>query len=138
MRDRIFSSVDLPAPLRPMMPSTSPCFTSKLTSFSAQKRWSAATLPRNWPTRLSGARITSVSVSTKVCVCGAADAPSTYSLPRPSATTGCMALDDVGETPLHPQEVLHADDQHHQRRCAGDQDALRVIRHVEDGVAQQV
>ena len=36
MRDRIFSSVDLPAPLRPMMPSTSPRLTSKLTSFSAQ------------------------------------------------------------------------------------------------------
>mgnify|MGYP005635651789 CR=1 FL=1 len=26
----------LPAPLRPMMPTTSPCFTSKETSFSAQ------------------------------------------------------------------------------------------------------
>ena len=29
MRDRIFSSVDLPAPLRPMMPTTSPRLTSK-------------------------------------------------------------------------------------------------------------
>ena len=36
MRERIFSSVDLPAPLRPMMPSTSPRLTSKLTSLSAQ------------------------------------------------------------------------------------------------------
>ena len=36
MRDRILSSVDLPAPLRPMMPSTSPRLTSKLTSLSAQ------------------------------------------------------------------------------------------------------
>ena len=29
MRERIFSSVLLPAPLRPMIPSTSPCLTSK-------------------------------------------------------------------------------------------------------------
>ena len=36
MRERIFSSVDLPAPLRPMMPTTSPRLTSKETSFSAQ------------------------------------------------------------------------------------------------------
>ncbi len=36
MRERILSSVDLPAPLRPMMPMTSPGWTSKLTSRSAQ------------------------------------------------------------------------------------------------------
>ena len=35
-RARIFSSVLLPAPLRPISPTTSPSFTSKLTSFSAQ------------------------------------------------------------------------------------------------------
>jgi hypothetical protein len=43
MRERIFSSVDFPAPLRPMIPTTSPCFTSKETSLSAQRssleRW---------------------------------------------------------------------------------------------------
>ena len=33
MRLRIFNKVDLPAPFRPMMPSTSPRLTSKLTSF---------------------------------------------------------------------------------------------------------
>ena len=37
MRLRIFSSVLLPAPLRPMMPTTSPCVTSKETSRRAQK-----------------------------------------------------------------------------------------------------
>src|SRR5262245_47621151 len=36
IRDRIFSSVDLPAPLRPMTPTTSPGATSKLTSLRAQ------------------------------------------------------------------------------------------------------
>ena len=34
--ERIFSRVLLPAPFFPMIPSTSPCFTSKLMSFSAQ------------------------------------------------------------------------------------------------------
>src|SRR2546423_14420525 len=36
MRERIFKSVDFPAPLRPMMPTTSPRLTSKETSFRAQ------------------------------------------------------------------------------------------------------
>src|ERR1035438_917366 len=37
MRDRIFSSVLLPAPLRPMTPMTSPCPMSNDTSRKAQK-----------------------------------------------------------------------------------------------------
>ena len=36
IRLRIFSRVLLPAPLRPMMPTTSPCWTSKETSLRAQ------------------------------------------------------------------------------------------------------
>ena len=36
MRERILSNVLLPAPLRPMMPRTSPRLTSKLTSLRAQ------------------------------------------------------------------------------------------------------
>ena len=36
MRERILSSVLLPAPLRPMMPTTSPSLTSKETSLRAQ------------------------------------------------------------------------------------------------------
>ena len=38
IRARIFSSVLLPAPLRPISPTTSPSFTSKLTSFNAQMK----------------------------------------------------------------------------------------------------
>src|ERR1700751_6303855 len=34
---RIFSRVDLPAPFRPIMPTTSPCLTLNDTSLSAQK-----------------------------------------------------------------------------------------------------
>ena len=37
IRERILSRVDLPAPLRPMMPTTSPSATSKDTLRSAQK-----------------------------------------------------------------------------------------------------
>ena len=37
IRLRIFSNVDMPAPLRPMMLTTSPCLISKETSLSAQK-----------------------------------------------------------------------------------------------------
>ena len=44
IRLRIFSSVDLPAPLRPTMPTTSPRSTSKQTSFSAQNGWSSGSL----------------------------------------------------------------------------------------------
>ena len=36
IRDRIFSSVDLPAPLEPMIPTVSPLLISKETSLSAQ------------------------------------------------------------------------------------------------------
>jgi len=36
IRDKILSNVLFPAPLRPMMPMTSPCLTSKETSFKAQ------------------------------------------------------------------------------------------------------
>ena len=42
MRDRILSSVLLPAPLRPMMPTTSPCLTSKETSSQRPDRSSAS------------------------------------------------------------------------------------------------
>ncbi len=49
MRLRIFSSVLLPAPLRPMMPTTSPRLTSKQTSLRAQKElaWSIRPPPEN-------------------------------------------------------------------------------------------
>src|SRR5574344_662158 len=37
-RDNIFKSVDLPAPFLPMIPTTSPCSTLKLISFSAHTK----------------------------------------------------------------------------------------------------
>ena len=55
MRLRIFSSVLLPAPLRPMMPTTSPGCTSKLTSSSAQNA-SDAGRPGSSPPPCANAR----------------------------------------------------------------------------------
>ena len=55
MRERILSNVLLPAPLRPMMPTTSPLSTSNETSRSAQNgvhrlaRWRAARKARWTP-----------------------------------------------------------------------------------------
>jgi hypothetical protein len=57
MRDKILSSVDLPAPLRPMMPTASPGAMSNDTSSSAQKVGSA--LPK-------GARTSVLSVSRRL------------------------------------------------------------------------
>jgi len=46
MRDRIFSRVDLPAPLRPMMPTTSPGSMEKETSRNAQNSSRAKPVPQ--------------------------------------------------------------------------------------------
>ena len=58
MRARILSTVLLPAPLRPTIPSVSPGSSSKVTSFRAQIVWRAArgaapTRRRKAPVRLS-------------------------------------------------------------------------------------
>ncbi len=71
IRDRIFSSVLLPAPFRPMIPTTSPGFTSKDTSFSAQIESSTTSFPFEFflariRSPRSGALIPSVNVSPKV------------------------------------------------------------------------
>src|SRR5690606_19784432 len=39
IRERILSNVDLPDPLLPIIPNTSPCFTSKFTFFRAHNNW---------------------------------------------------------------------------------------------------
>jgi hypothetical protein len=57
IRDRIFSSVDLPAPLRPMIPTTSPGATSKLTSLRAQMVVSEFPFRRNRPKGLRNALV---------------------------------------------------------------------------------
>jgi hypothetical protein len=67
------SSVDLPAPLRPMTPSTSPWPTSKLTSFSAQNvsAWSPLVKSSSYlRIRLKGVFIASMTVSRKLVCFG--------------------------------------------------------------------
>src|SRR5215470_1220357 len=57
IRDRIFSSVDLPAPLRPMIPTTSPGGASKFTSLRAQIVVSEFPFRRNRPKGLRKALV---------------------------------------------------------------------------------
>src|SRR5215475_8120387 len=57
IRDRIFSSVDLPAPLRPMIPTTSLGGASKLTSLRAQIVVSEFPFRRNRPKGLRNALV---------------------------------------------------------------------------------
>src|SRR4051812_11041199 len=84
MRERIFSSVDLPAPFRPITPSASPGATSKLTSLSAQSvLWFDPPLRRQ---RLSGAFAAPTIVSRSVAY-DSLRVPSRYCLLRPWTLT---------------------------------------------------
>ncbi len=66
MRERILSSVLLPAPLRPMMPTTSPASTSKLTSFRAQIVLTCPVDEPAWRRRRMGAAAALVMASRSV------------------------------------------------------------------------
>src|SRR4030095_6685672 len=105
MRERILSSVDLPAPLRPMTPTTSPGGTSKLTSFKAQIVFSDLPFRRNLA---SGARnvltIESRSVGYDSC-----RAPMRYCLLKFSTLMIGLTKHDsnyVSERALHSPEVI--------------------------------
>src|SRR5215213_2070797 len=109
MRESILSSVDLPAPLRPMMPITSPGRTVNETSSSAQMvLW---LLPPPAPpgverNRRSGAAAAPARVSRRERE--RSRPPMRYCLPRPSQwmATSLMCSDDVREGLLHPAEVV--------------------------------
>src|ERR1044072_8603398 len=98
MRLRIFSSVLLPAPLRPMMPTTSPFLISNETSFSAQNV--------SFFARFSGFLRRASIVSARV-ECFSWSCTIMYDLPRPRTETA-ISLDDISELPLHPLERHHA------------------------------
>ena len=90
MRDRIFSSVLLPAPLRPMMPTTSPRAISNDTSSSAQNSVASGGL-RGRATHAHGRRDSAVD--------GVAQRDGSSRLPRADAVAlGQMldANDDIG------------------------------------------
>src|SRR5688572_23397983 len=121
MRERILSSVLLPEPLRPMIPTTSPCATSNETSSSAQKRSGACRWlrrPNDRPTPRT------LSTSASRIVRWVARAPSWYCLPRFAtrmagwSSTDAATSDDIGERPFHAsEEERPADEQCRCREC---------------------
>src|SRR5436190_4877350 len=117
-RERTFSSVVLPAPLRPTTPSTSPCSTSSDTSRSAQNAVSGSgRVSSRWPRR-NGRVMPSHSTSVRrPWSCSLV--PILYCFDRPSirmAGAVTTALDDVGERTLGPPEVAEPHRQE-QRDC---------------------
>src|SRR5437660_580599 len=108
MRERILSSVLLPAPLRPMMPTTSPRFTSKLTSFSAQKACSPLTASADSParSRRRGSRTMSV-IDSRIVLYGLRSPPIWYCLPSPATRMATSLMTHSLEGALHgfPLEI---------------------------------
>ena len=102
MRDRILSSVLLPAPLRPMMPTTSPCWTSNDTSFSAQSVVVRARAP---PRRARRAAAPRRRVASRASAGIAAAAADPVALAEPLGADGDGSSDDVGERALDAAEV---------------------------------
>src|SRR5438105_4292144 len=120
IRERIRSSVVLPAPFRPMIPSTSPSRTWKETSSSAQMR-SRGVRPvrsvRRPCTRWSR------SVSIAECIC-----PIRYCFERPTTSMARLVIvpsDQVGEVALDTTEVPDPA-QHHPERDA-EADGVDVV-----------
>ena len=121
MCESTLSSVLLPAPLRPMIPSTSPCLTSRSTSLSAQSSSEVCVAAPGWRMRSSGrlAACTSVSRSVRYACALAADA---VHLAETDGAQGDVAhrLHHIGEHALHALEVEQAaEEQHHDH---GDRD----------------
>src|ERR671919_82765 len=135
--ETIFSSVLLPAPLRPISPTISPRATSKLTSLRAWNKLRSSRGPREpW----NGAASIAMSVSRRVRYRGACRGSRRYVLVTPSARIAISlmrASHDVGEGFFHSPEVVRSTDQqnegdqgrhadHRARRCC----------HVEEGPAE--
>src|SRR5215831_10995051 len=146
MRERILSSVDLPAPLRPMTPTTSPGATSKLTSFSAQ-----IVFPPFRRNLASGARNVLTIESRRVRY-GSCRAPMWYCLlkfstlmiglinQRLSTTDPASRLtvkrqtysNYVGERALHPFEFISGVKQESESDRGGDRERVPVERPSEE------
>src|SRR5215831_14581511 len=92
MRERIFRSVLLPAPFGPMMPTTSPTPTLKVTSLSAQNVVVSDEAPPRRFRRRNGAPIIETSDSRKFA--DATDCPIAYRLLTPAIL---IASDDIGK-----------------------------------------
>src|SRR5438128_615236 len=105
MRDKTFSNVDLPAPFRPITPTTAPRGTSKDTSFSAQINslgisvLAPPDLLNIDRTRRKGAVTASVTLSRKVLY--RSIFPIRYCLLRPSTR---MAMSGIKEGGVRSQK----------------------------------
>src|SRR5262245_20813579 len=120
MRERIFRSVLLPAPFGPMMPTTSPTPTVKLTSFSAQKVVVSDAAPPRRFRRRNGAPTIETSDSRKFVVLS--DCPIAYRLPTPTIV---IALDDIGKAPFDGREIAQRNDQQNGAGHESGDDQLR-------------
>src|SRR6185503_1112742 len=108
MRDRILSRVLFPAPFAPMMPTTSPTPTSKLTSRSAQKSVAVEVWPPSRRSRRHGADATAAIDSRKFVGRGAR--PIVYRLLTPAMV---IASDDIGKPPFDGHEIAQAGGEQH-------------------------
>src|SRR5438874_5692112 len=123
MRDSTLSSVLLPAPLLPMMPTTSPGSTLKETSSSAHTRSiSRATVrPLTNARRRPAPRATETTSDSRSDSYGNADSvrsPMRYCFASPStriAQPQPGASNDIGEAVFHPAEIHEAGDEQHDR-----------------------
>src|ERR1043166_2171248 len=107
IRDRIFKSVLLPAPLRPMIPTTSPLFTSNDTSLSAQNVFRAL--------RSNGCRNRRMITSPNVGRTSPLSAM-LYDLAR--LRIEIARLDDIRKPPLHLPKHTRPDYEHQHGRRA--------------------
>src|SRR5690348_8028742 len=131
MRERIFRSVLLPAPFAPMMPTTSPTPTVKLTSFSAQNVVVSDGAPPRRFRRRNGAPTIETSDSRKFVALR--DCPIAYRLLTPAIV---IASDDIGKAPFNGREVAQRNDQENGRRDESGDDQLRRPRPAEHGRAE--
>ena len=107
MRERILSSVLLPAPLRPMIPTTSPAATLNVTSRSAQSVRAPLARFDDRPRRRCRDRAAACDIASRkdpYVNTPRAD-PNWYCFP--SASTRIVS-DDIGEGMFHPLEHHHA------------------------------
>src|SRR5919197_1621936 len=110
MRERIFSRVLLPAPLRPTMPRTSPCLTPNETSRSAQM---VSADPRPLASRRiarTAPESASLAASRRLREAPRCRAPMAYCLLKrwTRTATSLIGSHDVGKRPLGLAEEDHA------------------------------
>ena len=133
MRERILSSVILPAPLRPMMPSTSPRLTSKLTSLSAQNSSTASPATIGAAAHHVGRRAPEIVRATRPMHVAQRDIALALGLrgrsriscraPRRGCTTSSAISDQVREGALGAAEIGDAEPQKDRDDAEAEQEA---------------